>query len=173
MQPPRRNFKLVAAAPWISESEAGSFAVLQVELCTPAVPLPPPWRHHHLRCTRCMVELSLTIAASSLEDTHIQQPWLDVPALAAMWLRFFVARRSSGEARRRRQLQLLNIGARSQQLSTFALTKATTTNESVVQVQDSSTSYTTKVPYLPSGRTYFFFFTREKKKFYKVFWLDQ
>ena len=148
--------------------------MLQVELCTPAVPLPPPWRHHHLRCTRCMVELSLTIAASSLEDTHIQQPWLDVPALAAMWLRFFVARRSSGEARRRRQLQLLNIGARcSQQLSTFALTKATTTNESVVQVQDSSTSYTTKVPYLPSGRTYFFFFTREKKKFFKVFWLDQ
>ena len=79
----------------------------------------------------------------------------------------------SGKARRR-QLQLLNIGARcSQQLSTFALTKATTTNESVVQVQDSSTSYTTKVPYLPSGRTYFFSLQERKKKLFKVFWLDQ
>ena len=85
----------------------------------------------------------------------------------------FRRRHSSVEARRR-QLQLLNIGARSQQLSTFALTKATTTNESVVQVQDSSTSYTTKVPYLPSGRTYFFSSLQErKKKFFKVFWLDQ
>ena len=131
------------------------FQVITVDRC---------WRHYHLRCTRCMVELSLTVAASSLEDTYIQQPWLDVPALAAMWLRFFVARHSSAGEVRRRQLQLLNIGARSQQLSTFALTKATTTNESVVQVQDSSTSYTTKVPYLPSGRTYFFSLQERKKK---------
>ena len=143
--------------------------MLQVELCAPAAPTPPR-RHYHLRCTRCMVELSLTVAASKQPRGHTHTAALVGCASAGGYVASLFRRRSSTLGRRGvRQLQLLNIGARSQQLSTFALTKATTTNESVVQVQDSSTSYTTKVPYLPSGRTYFFSLQERKKSFIRFF----